>query len=333
MKRILALALSTLFILIAACDDDFDITADWKDITVVYGLLNQKEDIHYVKINRAFLGEGDALVMAAEKDSSTYAQKLDVWMEEYLNGTFTGRIIHFDTTSIYNKEEGIFYAPQQVVYYSTAVLNSDKDYRLKVNNSETGNLIEAETGLVKPFSITKPRAGQTLTNFAAPADVSSEVAWKAAVNGRLYQLVIRFHYYEKDLGTGQTDSTLYVDMTFGNQKSSGLAGSEELSETFPSVSFYKTIADKVEEKAGVERYPGPVEYIIYVGADDLSTYIDVSKPTNSIVQERPEYTNVSNGIGIFSARYSERRILNLNSTSKDSLEDGIYTRHLSFIKN
>lgn len=333
MKRLTAGILFTAFITLFACQDDFDITAGWEDITVVYGLLNQKETDHYIKINRAFLGDGDALIMAAERDSSTYSQKLDVWMEEYLNGNFTGRVLTFDTTTIYNKVEGIFYAPEQVVYKTSALLNPDRIYLLKVSNTETGNLVQAETGLVKPFKITSPRAGSAYTNFAAPDDVTSEVSWRAAVNGRLYQLVIRFHYYEKNLSTMATDSSLYVDWVFPNRKSGSLDGKEDMSEVFTANVFYKTVAAQLNDIPGIERYAGPIDYIIYVGADELSTYIDISKPTNSIVQERPEYTNISNGIGIFSSRYSEQRSLELNSRSKDSLVDGVHTHHLHFVKN
>ena len=58
--------------LFAACSTDFNINADWQEITVVYGLLNQKETTHYIKINKAFLGEGNALTMAQIEDSSSY---------------------------------------------------------------------------------------------------------------------------------------------------------------------------------------------------------------------------------------------------------------------
>lgn len=334
MKKIASLLFLALVALFPfSCDDSFDVTAEWKDITVVYGLLNQNESTHYVKINKAFLGEGDAMLMAAEPDSSTYNGNLDVWIEEYNGLSFTGRLFMLDTTTIYNKEPGVFYAPEQIVYYTNAHLDPNMDYKLKINNGETGKLVEAVTGLVRPFSILNPRAGQVLYNFAAPSGATTEVKWKSAVNGRLYQLVIRFHYYEKNLATQVTDSTLYVDWIFGNRKSSGLKGTEDMVEIFPADNFYKTLSANIPVKSGVERYPGPVDFIVYVGADELSTYIDISKPTNSIIQERPQYTNVTNGVGIFSARSSSMRTLDLNSRSKDSLVDGVYTQHLNFIKN
>lgn len=75
--------------LIAACSTDFNINAGWQEITVVYGLLNQKETTHYIKINKAFLGEGNALTMAQMEDSSSYYNNLEVKVEEWKNGAMT----------------------------------------------------------------------------------------------------------------------------------------------------------------------------------------------------------------------------------------------------
>ena len=54
---------------IASCDNDLDIIAEWKDISVVYGILNAQDSVHYVKLNKAFLGQGDVYDMAQEFDS------------------------------------------------------------------------------------------------------------------------------------------------------------------------------------------------------------------------------------------------------------------------
>lgn len=45
----------TAFLFFASCETDFDINADWKDITVVYGALNQNDSIHYIRIQKLFL--------------------------------------------------------------------------------------------------------------------------------------------------------------------------------------------------------------------------------------------------------------------------------------
>ncbi|MBE0652408.1 MAG: hypothetical protein IH594_01340, partial [Bacteroidales bacterium] len=65
MKKLrLIITLLIAFLFLEQCSTDFDLNAPYKDIMVVYGLLNQNDSTHYLKINRAFLGEDDALIMA-----------------------------------------------------------------------------------------------------------------------------------------------------------------------------------------------------------------------------------------------------------------------------
>jgi hypothetical protein len=61
--------------------------------------------------------------------------------------------------------------------------------------------------------------------------------------------------------------------------------------------------------------------------------MDLNKPSTSLVQERPAYTNIENGIGIFASRTKKIRTFNkLSQKSNDSLITGSYTGHLGFQK-
>ena len=58
--------------LIFSCETDFDVNADWQEVTILYGLLDQNSEIQFIKINKAFLGRDDALGMASISDSSNF---------------------------------------------------------------------------------------------------------------------------------------------------------------------------------------------------------------------------------------------------------------------
>ncbi|MBK9627952.1 MAG: hypothetical protein IPO56_09700 [Flavobacteriales bacterium] len=49
---------------LCGCSSELDINAPYKDITIVYGLLDSHDPIQFIKVNKAFLGEGDAYVFA-----------------------------------------------------------------------------------------------------------------------------------------------------------------------------------------------------------------------------------------------------------------------------
>src|ERR1044072_3856815 len=59
-------------VLFNSCSTDIDLLENYKPITVVYGLLDVHDNVQYIKINKAFLGEGNALVMAQQSDSINY---------------------------------------------------------------------------------------------------------------------------------------------------------------------------------------------------------------------------------------------------------------------
>jgi len=50
MKKLLFLFI-TIFAL-TSCENDFDLTEDWKDVTVVYGLLNQSDQFSISELKK-----------------------------------------------------------------------------------------------------------------------------------------------------------------------------------------------------------------------------------------------------------------------------------------
>jgi len=76
----------------------------------------------------------------------------------------------------------------------------------------------------------------------------------------------------------------------------------------------------------VVRYFNSIDMLMTVGSEDLETYINVNKPITGIVQERPQFTNINNGIGLFSSRFTKIRFdYDLTSSTLDYLKsvDGL----------
>jgi len=332
MKKIFILII-VLIVSNFSCKTDFDINAKWKDITVVYGLLSQNDTVHYVKINKAFLGNANALTMAQNADSASYGNNLQVWVEEWLNNSQTNSW-NLDTTTIYNKESGTFYAPKQVIYKFKATLNVNAEYKLYVKNKLTGKITSSVTPLVDNIDITSPAATQ-LANFHSSSNVS--VKWFSSLNGKLYQVIIRFNYWEVNLDHNPIDSTKKsIDWSLGTVSSLTTQYGEPMYTTYYGNSFFQYIANQINSSsttsANIRRDVATpnVDFIFLVAADDFNTYMEVNAPSTGVLQEKPQYTNVSNGIGIFSSRLNADRPLKMAVQSKDSLIKGMYTKTLNF---
>jgi hypothetical protein len=321
-------------ILFWGCTTKFDINAEKQDITVVYGLLNQADSTQYIKITRAFLGDVSAYELAQDPSLSSYGDDLTVKVEEITNGNI-GRSFILQKTIITNKDTGIFYAPNQEVYKFNPIplLNEQSTYKITVTNKVTNKVTTATTGLVKNFTVQKPAYNQSnpilgLVNQTGDYGIY-DAQWRSAINGRVYEPYFRFHFKEVDKTTLDTTNK-YVDWKLGSINSSRIDGGEDMLISYNSESFYKNIQAKVPINANLDRVIGLIDYILTVGGDDLSIYIDLNKPSSSIIQERPSYTNVSNGIGIFSCRYERKFSFRLSQYSVDKLLNGSYTSQLGF---
>jgi hypothetical protein len=57
----------------------------------------------------------------------------------------------------------------------------------------------------------------------------------------------------------------------------------------------------------------------------------VTEPSQSIVQEKPAYTNIINGIGLFSSRFIKfSDSLDISQLTKDALKVNEHTKDLGF---
>jgi hypothetical protein len=322
-KLTLLLLLSFLIFTFNSCETEVDIDADWKEITVVYGLLNQLDTAHYFRINKAYLG-GNALQIAKIEDSSSYRNALEVTLEGW-NQSAKVQTIPFDTASVYNKDSGIFYNPYMMVYKGLGALNPDLQYRLFIKNTVSGHEVTSKTNLIKNFVIKKPVAGGRLTLFR---NFNTAFGWTNGVNARRYEPRVRFHYWEIPLGTQDTIPK-YLDWALSSVKSNNLAGEGEIEISFSNDGFYEFVRNAVSKNFEGKRLCGEVDFIVSAGGDEYSTYMDVNGPSYSLVQDRPEYTNIDNGLGLLSSRYNIHRVKRLDPRA----EDEIIALDVKFVKN
>ncbi len=318
--------------LLSSCANKVDINADYKDISIAYGLLDASQTRHYVKFTKAFQTNNNVVVAAKDPSKSQYnPDNIEMWLEEYRNGSAIRRI-NMDTLLITDKDSGIFYYPNQIVYATPegTVLNQNSEYRFKAKIKSTGKIVEASTNMVHDFSIVRPISLAKYLDFSG--NYMHTVEWRSAKNGKLYQLVIRFYY--TDISAYGIKTSHYVDWVFPQIKSQRTDGGEKMKYDFMGSSFYSILKEKIPAAlSGQKRWADSLYYIFEVADENFSVYMDVSAPASSIVQERPSYSNISNGIGLFASRYQKKRFFEgLMPQSLDTLYHGSKTYSLGFEK-
>lgn len=314
MNRIYAIILFlTIPFMWMSCEKDVKILDDFEDITIVYGLMNPNDSISYLRIERAYLTNGDIYESAQVADSNLYPYKLDVKIKS------GNQVITFDTVTIFNKNEGIFYAPKMQVYYAVTkdILNSDDEYNLEITNPVTGNIITSSSNLHDGSGLRFD-----YPNYSITFESDKAVEFKSIKNARTYQLNLRFHYMEQIINDTTTREYKYVDWIFPTYSSLTLTGGENMAVPYIGEEFYANLTNNIPAAAGnQERYYGEIELILSTADDTFNTYLEVNEPSSSLVIDRPSFTNIENGYGIFAGRSNGGGYYRMNLQTKSRIKD------------
>jgi hypothetical protein len=337
--RVISIVLIALA-LYSSCSTSFNPAAPYKNITVVYGLLSLSDSVHYIKIEKAFLSEngGNAYTEAQVADSIYYpAGTISAVLDDYSNGILVNTIPLKDTMGP-GKQTGVFANTPNIVYElpRTTTLNPNDNYELIVTNNKTGAVTSAQTTLVNSFYVTNPTPGAGgSVNFNPTLGSLFIASWQNAVNAALYQLVVRFRY--KEMNTSDTSlNPVYDTLTWTFPPFAG-SGSTNVYQDITGQSFYTFVKSLVPVNPNVERRAVSFDFLIYAGGNAFYTYQQVSiANSTSLVygQTNPTYTNVSNGLGLFSSTYlNAENNLAVAGMTMDSLACSSYTSNLNFLNS
>tara|TARA_B100001146_G_C16136293_1_gene414715 strand:- start:234 stop:1232 length:999 start_codon:yes stop_codon:yes gene_type:complete len=318
-----------------ACETDFEVNTSWKEVTIVYGLLDQSEAQQYIKINKAFLGEGDAFQMASVADSINYnPEDLEVIIYKVKEGAYdTIGFVTLDTTTSIIKDDGLFSTEKNIIYVTTkedsnffmANNAKDKEYILTIVNKKTQKIVSAKSNLIHTLNLDNNSlmkmgfySSDVLNPGATPPykKVTTTVNWKHSTNGYIYQIIGKICY--RNYYNNGSNSLEYLDWIQPTQK---YDGSSDMHYTFEGDAFANFIS------AYMPAMQDDIDYrkLAYmklqytVGSEDLHTYMVVNEPFEGIVQERPVFTNINNGIGLFSCRYNEIEIIQFSEATSKGL--------------
>ena len=319
-----------------SCSTKVDLYAEYKDVPIVYAMLNPNTDTNFVKITRAFCGTNDNFINANDvaliADSSNYPGKLDARIVELkkTHGDLyesTGRVIVLDTITLHDKEAGTFYSPDQTFYYTTEPFNTGMDgvkykYRLVVVKPD-GDSLTAQTNMVGngEFAIMTSGVGFQL----AESEQVRKIMFRADDFASLYEVSMQFNYREQK--NGQAIKKKSVSRTFGTRTINEfikIEGSENsyyleysVNWLFNSLS-YAIGGDTITNP----NHPNVVRYIddfvisISAAGDELAYYYIANQAqANSPMSLITNYTNIEGGYGLFSSRTKIEKTVKLSAST------------------
>jgi hypothetical protein len=335
--------------LLAGCSTDLEVNAPYKDIPVIYGLLNQCDSIHFVRINKAYLGEGDAYQYAAIPDSNEYDPEVITkrMVYEIVNGNRVDSFPLRDT--IVEREPGIFHTTQRVYYFTRTTppvvvgaephafkVYLDQNARYELYLVINGKELRAVTNIVNDFQVqsadASPNVGINFVNNNGYIDY--ELNWTTGIDGKRTEVSYRFNYDEvrgsdtvRKSVTRRIGKVIAANPDAGNESQSLLIGGE---------AFFSGLAAAIPYDPGVDKriFTG-IDFLFTVANEDFNTFLSLSEPVSGIIEDRPAWSNIAEAYGIWGSRFTKKTgkrlvLKKLNDATTNELMNGPYTADRRF---
>ena len=96
--------------------------------------------------------------------------------------------------------------------------------------------------------------------------------------------------------------------------------------------LYRIVGNAVSPNTNLTRIIAtpPLELRFTGGSEDLYTYQQLALPATGVVQDRPQFSNIDNGIGLFTSRYVLSLFRNMDPVSHAAFDTSRYTRDIHF---
>ena len=347
MKNFLAfIAIVTLFS-IASCSTKFNIAAPYKNITVIYGMLDQSDTAHYIRIEKAFLSNTKSAITMAQTWDSSYFGSLNVRIARInqLGGVYD--TIHLTRVDLdlegYPKQPGAFFTAPNYAYKFTNVLDPNYTYRLIVSNPVTGEVDSAETPVIvdtDPTIFNVSDIDDTGLNHAG-LDFHSVIisnqdmlsfsgSYVAPVNFSFNGQTSPVAVSEFVIGFNWVDSNIQTHVKSYHSSNDDL-GFQALS----AQNIFTYNLNNIDMYSAVKSALGtaPANTIRLLGLCSLSAYMSTYDYSlyeqNALTQGtgltgnniEPSYTNIkgANVLGLFTSKGTRSGYINIDYTTVDSL--------------
>ncbi len=309
-------------LLLQACSTEIDVNAPWQEQTVVTGLIDPNQSVHYLRIHKAYLDpDRNALVVAAIRDSLYHdTSRTRVWIEIWKNGIARDTLACFPFDTVIPAGGGIFSDTLRLYRFTSPLVNgkplldSSAEHRLRIL-TPSGQSISASLypiGRNNSLPIGLPPGGQLPPNYNGinwSANQGHSVALTLPVNTARYNFGVRAYYDEWCVdsvppGPPPHPDTpglklCYLDWPITNNGMN--PGTGFTTRVYGRNLFSLMNATLKKEPRTHRRLRGTLFHFYFID-DAFGTYLDVTNSSPSMSDLKPTYTNVTNGYGLYAGR-------------------------------
>lgn len=314
-----------ILIINTSCSTEIDINASNLDVPIIYCLLDTEDSVQYLKLNKTYLVNTAAAITKPESDSMYFEGDVQIVLEKWIGNKPVEYIDFFKTEEV-PKNPGFFPSDRNTLYKAETRIYSDAKYMLNIYIKDREKIVHGITQTIGPLRVVDPM-NLEIRKVSLNNGVNYTTRWQPVEHAGIYQVVFRFHYAETENGT-TTQKYFDWPQTFTNP----ISDVDYLTKDISGSRFFYILADSIPVKPDVVREALHVDFFILSGGEEIKFYIESTQPSSGALMERPVYTNITNGIGIFSSMATQKVLgLDLASTTVDSIAYGQLTKELLFV--
>lgn len=308
----------------ASCSNEIELNTSADPTPVVWCLLNPDVNEQYVRLGRSFLPDPDNPDYHPVTDSTVWDITVKVYVEEWQNG-LPVRNFWFDPATAPPKDSGFFPGDNLRLYQADFKPTRLSTYRLYIHFPDDYRIVSGITTLPGQPVVYDPleMPGRKI-NLQTGAQLTTR--WAPGKAGGIFQGLLIINYNDT-LNEQLSEHQVYLRM----DPILGLGAEIEMTDILSGNRFLAEMAKQIPVREGVERSIINVQFKLFKGGEELALMVSPDLQTTTISNSLNQYTNLVNGIGIFSSMQQVTvNNLQFSNTTLNELAHSELTHNLGF---
>jgi hypothetical protein len=328
-----------------SCDNELNVTADFRTIPVIYALIDGNVETNYIRVEKGFIDPTiGGLDIAQRPDSLYFGSEVLV----RITNMRTNKAVILDRVNLedegFTREDGIFATQPNIAYklnIEDLELQQNEMLKFELIDASDNVMTSAESMVIGEFTLSNTQPVDPI-RFIEDSDANFGIRSDEQA-AAIFDLRLYITYLEEDLQTGTSEEkVLEWVIETGLPRTRTSAGGNFRSQvvfSFDGIEFYQFLGGAItdapaDENRFIRTFVG-IDLRYDAGGQDLADYINIGNANTGITSNQiiPTFTNFSNdAVGVFSSRTTIRNVLpyGINTATLDSLRDGRFTEQLNF---
>jgi len=311
--------------MLTSCSTDININAPNLDVPIVYCLLDTESSEQYLKLNKTYLVSSAAMDNPPFAEDQYFEGNIQIVLERWENNKPV-EFIDFLPTNDVPKNPGFFPSDTNLLYKADTKILPNALYMVNIYLEDREKIVYAYTKTIGDLNVVDPIELE-VRKISLNQGVNYASKWRQVENAGIYQVIVRFNYAET-IDSVRTEKYLDWPQAFSNP----ITNVDYLTKDISGTRFFYILEEGIEENEAALREALSIDFFVLSGGTEIKYYIESTAPSEGALMERPIYTNLTNGLGVFSSMATQEvKGLNMASTTIDSIAYGVHTKQLLFL--